>query len=95
MDRHNLVFLKLNLEGVIKMKIQVMFKMPDWDEQLKDQLPVPSKDEIQEMGTTMEDEMEFRVASLKKIISKKWLEYGECITIEFDTEKDTATVVER
>jgi len=77
------------------MKIRIVFKMPDWDEQLKDQLPVPSEDEIQEMGTTLEDEMEFRVSSTKEIISKKWLEYSECVTIDFDTEKGTATVVER
>lgn len=77
------------------MKIQVMFKMPDWDEQLKNQIPVPSEDEIQEMGTTPEDEMAFRISSLKKIISKKWLEYGECLTVEFDIKKRTATVIER
>lgn len=77
------------------MKIQIFFQNPDWDMQLKDQLPVPSENEIQEMGTTLEDEMEFRVASLKEIISKKWLEYGECISIEFDTVANTARVVER
>ena len=26
---------------------------------------------------------------------KKWVEYSECITIEFDTEEETAKVVER
>lgn len=77
------------------MKIRITFKSPDWDEQLKDYPPVPTEDEIQEMGTTLEDEMEFRISSLKEIISKKWLEYGEYLTVEFDTEKGTATVIER
>lgn len=69
--------------------------MPDWDEQLKNQLPIPDEVEIREMGTTLEDEMEFRISSIKKIISEKWLKYSECVTIDFDIEKGTATVVER
>lgn len=66
------------------MKIEIMFKMPDWDHQLSYLID----------GNSTEKEIE-EISAMKKAISKKWLEYNECITVEFDTDKNTATVVER
>jgi hypothetical protein len=62
-----------------KMKLRVCFKTPDWDDQLK------------EYFLDKEEE----VLKVRNALSKKWLEYSEYITIEFDTELGTARVCER
>lgn len=66
------------------MKVSIMFKTPDWDDQLNYLID----------GNSTKKEIE-EIAAMKESISKKWLEYNECITIEFDMNKNTATVVER
>jgi hypothetical protein len=61
------------------MKLRVSFKTPDWDDQLKGWF------------LNSEEEME----EVKNAINKKWLEYGEYLIVEFDTELGTAKVCER
>jgi len=39
------------------------------------------------------EEEEERANAVSRIL-RKWIQYGECVTIEFDTEKGTATVLE-
>lgn len=65
------------------MKIKVTMKTPDaLDYALKDAFsdyPIP------EDGEDMEYEAREKLA--------KWFRYGECLTVEFDTEAMTATVL--
>ena len=41
-----------------------------------------------------EDGLSEEEADEAKEFVEKWVEYGECISVEFDTEKETATVQE-
>ena len=57
--------------------------MPDWEDQLNAFIN----------GNSTEKEIN-EIAEMKKIISRKWLRYNECISVEFDTDKGTAIVKE-
>jgi len=65
------------------MKATVMFKTPDVTEYaIEDAIRyVDSEDEKEEIKAKLE------------AVFKKFIEYGECISIEFDTDTQTAVVV--
>ena len=72
------------------MIIQFTMKTPDiLDETLNDVLPV-TPDHL------IETEDELRIRDERNIIEKKlsaWFKYGEYLTVYYDTEKDTMTVI--
>lgn len=76
------------------MKIKVTLKDPDGVyESIRDAVreSLANKDlDDDEIDLLIEN----RVEKVNDIL-KKWIEYGEYITIEFDTEEETAIVVER
>lgn len=76
------------------MKFTVTIKDPDvFEEAIRDAVV----DDVNQLSLS-EDEKEalvdIRVAKTEELI-RKWVEYGEYIRVEFDTEAKTATVVER
>jgi hypothetical protein len=79
------------------MKVQVTFKTPDAVEQaLDDEIKsdIGWCNEVEGLPwIAMEEAYEDRLEEAKGIISK-WVEYGEYVTIEFDTETKTAKVLE-
>jgi hypothetical protein len=77
------------------MKIRVTFKDPDGP---SDCIEEAVKASVQEMGLADQDEAEAVYETrLEKVREKvrRWLECMEYITVEFDLEADTATVVKR
>lgn len=76
------------------MKFTVNIKDPDvFDDAIRDAV----KQEVAGLGLpTDEQELvtEARVEKTQEFI-RRWVEYGECITVEFDTEARTAVVVPR
>jgi hypothetical protein len=80
------------------MKIRVTFKTPD---ALEDALAeaCPNKklnyetDEWEPLSEDEEDERAVRVEEVKKFL-QHYIKYGECVTLEFDTETETVTVLE-
>lgn len=75
------------------MKIRVMLKDPDtMSESCEDaakRLPQPE-------GVRESEWAEIRAAralEANQIIAEKWMEYGEYLMVEFDTETETATVI--
>lgn len=75
------------------MKIQVTLKDPDTmddavDDALK-RMPRPEGVEPDEWDAMRET----RAASIKSEITKRWMAYGEYLTVEFDMERKTATVI--
>lgn len=58
-------------------------------EHVGDVLEGPSYAEVEEIGWKLDK----RRGELKELLSK-WFRYGECVTIEIDTEAETATVLE-
>ena len=78
------------------MKIQVTFKDPDATyESIRDKVKELLKDNplTKYIEDTTEVEDEIREGILEKM--SKWLEYGEDLTVEFDLENGTATVMKR
>lgn len=77
------------------MKFSVQLKDPDG---FYDGVHDAVKAQIDELGKLSDDEREsleeIRMNSINEAIDK-WVEYNEYITIEFDTEANTATVVPR
>jgi hypothetical protein len=73
------------------MKFRVQFKTPDAvTEAIKEaaiQAIPPNVDGAEADALFSEKQDEMLTCSLK------WVRYAECITIEFDTEADTATIV--
>lgn len=78
------------------MKFTLTFKTPDVLEQLEDSAcdlamaaadddADPDDEEIQEATAEHQDTM--------RAFAKQWVKYDECITVEFDTEAKTATVM--
>lgn len=82
------------------MKFTVTFKTPDALDQVKDELAEYEDDEECEFSEKDEHEpddeeikeLEEKIAEAAEFFDE-WTRYAECITIEFDTEKNTATVV--
>ena len=80
------------------MKFRVTFKTPDAVEYaITGQLirAIPSEASLEEFTT--EDVYEARQDLCAKLqsVTDKYVSYGESITIEFDSETDSATVVEK
>lgn len=75
------------------MKFSVTFKDPDGP---YDSIQDAAKAQVDAMTGIDEDEreglLESRVGKLREFTGQ-WLKYGEYVTIEFDTEAGTATVV--
>jgi hypothetical protein len=70
-----------------KMKIRVSFKTPDAvSDALDDYFPHNEDGEYE-----TEDSYQAREDAMSKL--KQWVQYGECITIEFDLDANTANVV--
>jgi len=75
-------------------KIKVTMKDPDT---MYDAVQDAVKAEVQAMGLP-EDEAESLIAlrtAKEHTKMDKWFEYGEYLTVEFDTEAMTAAVIER
>lgn len=76
------------------MKFRIQLKDPDG---FYDGFDDASAASVTDLDGLDEDEKsavrEKRSASLRRF-GERWVEYGEYITIEFDTEANTATVVE-
>ncbi len=74
------------------MKFKIMFKSPDT---VSNAIDYAVTDEVEHIEGLSEEEREIlkesRIEKLQDYL-KRWLHYGECITIEFDTETHTATV---
>lgn len=76
------------------MKLQITFKDPDGvseccDEAVKESLGPQGGSETM---AERESRIEIRTEALRRQLSK-WLQYHEYVTIEFDTDAGTATVM--
>lgn len=69
------------------MKVRLVFKTPDVVEN--------AVNEAISDGTTFSEEEIENFPDEFKELAKKWIQYGECVTLEIDTEKKTCVVVER
>lgn len=76
------------------MKVRITFKDPDGvyeaiDDAVKESLKTDGldKDEAEAIS-------ELRHEKVSRVLSK-WVEYGEYVTVEFDTDAGTAIVVEK
>lgn len=75
------------------MKLRIFFKTPDAvrdaiEDNLTDCLPEgmdPDSDEAWELRSKTKESLE--------ALTGKYIRYGECVTLEFDTETETVTVV--
>lgn len=76
------------------MKIRVTLKdpdtMPDAVQDAVKRLPKPDGLTDREWAIVREE----RGSEANEHISSKWMDYGEYLTVEFDTEAGTATVIE-
>ena len=76
------------------MKFNLTFKTPDVLDAIEREFPLPSRsdfnsdDEYEIEKAKVEDQREEAVE-----FAKKFVEYGETIVVEFDTEVGTATVL--
>ena len=76
------------------MKIYVTFKTPDT---VKDAVEEQAKRMVSEWESLKPEDREMEEEGLvDETMAKlaKWVKYGECVTVEFDTVKGTATVQE-
>jgi hypothetical protein len=75
------------------MKFRITLKDPDG---VHNSLDEESADSVQSMDLDEEEKEAIKAMRREKMseFAGKWLEYGEYVTIEFDTEAGTATVVE-
>ncbi len=76
------------------MKFKVTFKDPDT---LNDAISNAIRNTLEPQEGFDEEEVEMVVEDRKKDIEKSveaWVKYGEYITIEFDTELNTAIVIQ-
>lgn len=75
------------------MKIRVTLKDPDTMHDAVDdavgKMPPPDGVESEEWDRIRES----RAEKVKEAISAKWMEYSEYLTVEFDTDAGTATVI--
>jgi hypothetical protein len=77
------------------MKIRVTIKDPDG---FCDAIEQAAKDQVDQMSGVDEDEKDDLIESRRTKVSEalsKWVEYGEYMTVIFDTDEGTATVVNR
>lgn len=75
------------------MKFCITFKDPD---RVGDSIEEMANEQVSAIPNIDEEEREALLESRKKKIDgllEKWIEYGEYVEIEFDTDAGTATVV--
>jgi predicted metal-dependent phosphoesterase TrpH len=75
------------------MKIRMQLKDPDG---VSDSIQEAVEKSVAASGITDEDEREALIEARTEKAGKaigKWVEYGEYLTVEFDTDAGTATVV--
>ena len=70
------------------MKLQVMFKSPDAVHNSLQDAGFSTKCGVVDSGDPDAECYE----SIEQVL-RQWIKWGECITVEFDTEAGTATVV--
>lgn len=77
------------------MKFKVTFKSPD---SVHDTLRDAARQQVAQMPDVLDDDIpdmeDSKFSELAEAIGK-WVKYAEYITVEFDTDAGTATVVER
>ena len=80
------------------MKLQITLKTPDCLDyparEYAKELAIKNKDIISEEYDGNEDYYIANKISEFHRMMEKWFEYGECVTLEIDTELKTCTVVE-
>lgn len=84
------------------MKFKITFKTPDIDTQIKEAVETELKkswdedrwDDEDGFTDDEEDEIQYDVDDIMEDL-KKWLTYSEMVSLEFDTESKTLTLVER
>lgn len=75
------------------MKIRVTLKDPDT---LHESVTQDVQASMLARGLSLKERALFEkdaVAEIQSAITRKWMEYGEYLTVEFDTDAGTATVV--
>lgn len=76
------------------MKVRVTLKDPDTMQDTVDRvvgkLPRPEGVTLEEWCDVLED----RAKETRQAITRKWMEYSEYLTVEFDTDAGTAIVIE-
>lgn len=75
------------------MKVRVTLKDPDTMHDAVDRAVVKLDRPDGVSQPEWEDICEGRAGAAKSVISEKWMEYGEYLVVEFDTEAGTATVI--
>ncbi len=75
------------------MKVRVTFKTPDAVQDSVDREVERAVDHVYRDGAESKQEAadDLRFQAVRAI--SKWVKYGECVTVEFDTEAGTATVI--
>lgn len=77
------------------MKFQVFIKAPDCFSEAVNEEAMASVNAIAGLSQAERESLvEGREGRIRDAISA-WVEYGECVTLEFDTEAQTAVVVKR
>jgi hypothetical protein len=76
------------------MKLKVNFKTPDALSHAIMRELFYDVEDISELTTDGAEALQDHMKDTMKEL-EKWVEFGECVTIEFDTDKGTATVVPR
>lgn len=74
------------------MKVRVTMKDPDT---LQDAIEDAVKTEVRELGLTQAEAaavVELRAEAVQEVASV-WFEYGECLTVEIDTDAKTCVAV--
>jgi len=78
------------------MKIQMTFKEPDLLHVATDLAAVQEVEAMEGLRPTEYSAMaESRSLDAYAAITERWMPYGEFVTVEFDTEENTARVVSR
>ena len=75
------------------MKFQVTMKDPDGPYECIQDSAKASIAEIEGLSPDERESLEEKRAEALTRVAGKWLKYGEYVTVEFDTEAGTATVV--
>lgn len=75
------------------MKVRVTLKDPDTMPDAVDEAAAKLKRPAGVDEDEWEGICEERAAKAKAVISHKWMQYGEYLDVEFDTEAMTATVI--
>lgn len=74
------------------MKFIVNFKTPD---AVNDAIKEYARQWLPEPDSLEDESLLCDITDKLQTCALKWVHYGECISVEFDTEADTATVIPR